>query len=139
MKERGQGDRNPTVPFSLLLEHDLGWVVPGSRTALSAYVKIGYLGEQGGQRPGISRSHHIIYLHKRWWGMPGTVQAGMRRYQDEYGMIFSSCGLSQERVVLRGLRELIGHPLSLQTRSHVGGDQTLGFVTGVAVLQHGFS
>lgn len=80
MKKRGQGDRNPPVPFSLLLEHDSAWVVPGSRTALSAYIEIGYLGEQGGQRPGIIHSHHIIYFHKPWWGMPGTVQAGMQRY-----------------------------------------------------------
>lgn len=105
MKERGQGDKNPTVPFSLLLEHDPGWVVPGSRTALSAYIEIGYLGEQGGQRPGIIHSHPIIYFHKCWWRMPGTVQAGMQRYQDEYDMIFSSCGPRRERVVLLGFEE----------------------------------
>lgn len=128
MKKKGQGDRNPTVAFLLLLEHDPGWVVPGSRTALSACIEIGYLGEQGGQRPGIIHSRHIIYFHKPWWGM----QAGMQQYQDEHDMIFSSCGPSQERVVLLGFEGANwSPPLSLQTGSHVGGDQT--------VLEHGFS
>ena len=50
------------------------------------------------ERPQGSFSH----FHRPWWGMRGTVQAGMQRYQDEDDVIPPSCGPGGERFVLLG-------------------------------------